>query len=271
MDLHAPELLFYKHQSPVYLAPVYGTVRQTPGGVMSAYPHVPILPALMAIEGPSILDDNDLPDDFTVVPILALEPYQLCFLSHKIFENDHEVLCENIKSYNPYKSTTSAEMSAFRKLAILRLLQDDVTRDFYLQGHCASCALCHLPTTLILPARIDKHVCPGCGFAVHHGCGHSHPDPIRKERLTCHLCFDQFGRAISGPKDLLYMSEKNRKDESKKDDSTKKDPSKQPDFPPTQGSPAENTRAMRPSLRIPTPQRIESIAKEPSHLQLRKW
>jgi hypothetical protein len=60
------------------------------------------------------------------------------------------------------------------------------------------------------------------------------------------------------------MSEKNRKDESKKDDSKKKDPSKQPDFPPTQGSPAENTRAMRPSLRIPTPQRIESIPKKPN-------
>jgi hypothetical protein len=58
------------------------------------------------------------------------------------------------------------------------------------------------------------------------------------------------------------MSEKNRKDESKKDDSQEKNLSKQPDFPPTQGSPAENTRAMRPSLRIPTPQRIESIAKE---------
>jgi hypothetical protein len=64
---------------------------------------------------------------------------------------------------------------------------------------------------------------------------------------------------------------KNRKDESKKDDSKKKDPSKQPDFPLTQGSPAKNTRAMRPSLRIPTPQRIESIAKEPRHYQLRKW
>jgi hypothetical protein len=96
-------------------------------------------------------------------------------------------------------------------------------------------------------------------------------DPIRKERLTCHLCFDQFGRAISGAKDVLYMSEKNRKDESKKDDSKKKDPSRQPNFPPTQGPPAENSRAMRPSLRIPTPQRIESIAKEPRPHQLQKW
>jgi hypothetical protein len=78
MDLHAIQLLFYKHESPVYLAPVYGTVTQTPGGVMLAYPHVPILPPLMALEGPTILDDNekkkDLPDDFTVVPILALCP-----------------------------------------------------------------------------------------------------------------------------------------------------------------------------------------------------
>jgi hypothetical protein len=220
----------------------------------------------MALEGPTILDDNDLPDDFTVVPILALQPYQFGFLSHKVLENDHEVLCEKIKSYNPYKSTTIAKISAFRNLPILRLLQDDVTRDFYSQGHCASRALCHLPTTLTVPARIDKHICLGCVFAVHHGCGYSHPDPIRKERLTCHLCFDQFGRAISGPKDVLYMSEKNRKDESKKDDS-----SKQPDFPLTQGSPAKNTRAMRPSLRIPTPQRIESIAKEPSPHQLKKW
>jgi Fe-S-cluster-containing dehydrogenase component len=80
---------------------------------------------------------------------------------------------------------------------------------------------------LTVSARIDKHVCPGCGFAVHHGCGYSHPDPIRKERLTCHLCFDQFGRAISGAKDVLYMSEKNRKDESKKDDSKKKKGSQQ--------------------------------------------
>ena len=124
---------------------------------------------------------------------------------------------------------------------------------------------------MTVTARIDKHVCPGCGFAVHNGCGYFHPGPIKKERLTCHLCFDQFGRAISGPKDVLYMSEKIRKDESKKDDSKKKDPSKQPDFPPTQGSPAENTRAMRPSLRIPTPQRIESVAKEPRPHQLRKW
>jgi hypothetical protein len=99
---------------------------------MSAYPHVPILLALAALEGPTILDDNDLPDDFTVVPILALDPYyQFCFLSHKVLENDHEVLCENIKSYNSYKSTTSAEISAVRNLPILRLLQDDVTRDFY--------------------------------------------------------------------------------------------------------------------------------------------
>jgi hypothetical protein len=49
MDLHALQLLFYKHASPVYLAPVYETVTQIPGGVMSAYPHVPILPALMAL------------------------------------------------------------------------------------------------------------------------------------------------------------------------------------------------------------------------------
>jgi hypothetical protein len=90
---------------PVYLAPVYGTVTQTPEGVMTAYPHVPILLALMTLEGPTILD--------TVMLILALDPYQFCFLSHKVLENDHEVLCENIKSYNPYKSTTSAEISAF--------------------------------------------------------------------------------------------------------------------------------------------------------------
>jgi hypothetical protein len=74
MDLHALQLIFYKHESPVYLAPVYGTVTRAPGGVMSAYPHVPILPALMALEGPTIFDDNDLPDDFTVVPILASSP-----------------------------------------------------------------------------------------------------------------------------------------------------------------------------------------------------
>jgi hypothetical protein len=84
MDLHALQLLFYKHESPVYLAPVYGTVTQTPAGVMSAYPHVPILPALAALEGPTILDDNDLPADFTVVPILALDLCQFCFLSHKV-------------------------------------------------------------------------------------------------------------------------------------------------------------------------------------------
>jgi hypothetical protein len=113
MDLHALQLIFYKHESPVYLAPVYGTVTQTPGGGMLAYPHIPILPALMALEGPTILDDNDLPDDFTVVPILALQPYQFGFLSHKVLENDHEVLCENIKSYNPYKSTTSAKIVHF--------------------------------------------------------------------------------------------------------------------------------------------------------------
>jgi hypothetical protein len=80
MDLHALQLLFYKHESQVYLAPVYGTVTRTPGGVMPAYPHVPILLALMALEGPTILDDNDLPDNFTMVPILALDPYQIVFI-----------------------------------------------------------------------------------------------------------------------------------------------------------------------------------------------
>jgi hypothetical protein len=74
MDLHALQLLFYKHAPPVYLAPVYGTVTRTPGGVMLAYPHVPILPAHRALEGPTIVDVNDLPDDFTVVPILAPNP-----------------------------------------------------------------------------------------------------------------------------------------------------------------------------------------------------
>jgi hypothetical protein len=185
---------------------------------------------MISIEGPTVLGDEVVPLVFTVVPIQALTWYTFGFFSHTVFENSIDCLCESLAKYQPPHSVS---VTTFRKQPLMRLLNE--TLKTTIPGHCASDALCHMPTTKKLPADAKKHQCPGCGRAVHPGCGYKNPKLDRVERVTCHLCFDKFGRTMTGKDDVLYMSEKAKKppkdDENKADDSS----------PTDDVSPAKNT------------------------------
>jgi hypothetical protein len=154
----------------------------------------------------------------------------------------------------------------FRELPLLRVISDEEDPiDSFTKVHCASDGLCHLRTTTRLPALIDRHFCPGCGKAVHSTCGYTHPDLIKTERLTCYLCFDKFGRAISGKDDPLYMSER-------KTTEADVEPLNLTDFPPTEGAPADNTRLRRPTGFVsPSKKTALFEPKAPSTRQLELW
>jgi hypothetical protein len=240
-DLHALQILFSLSDTPVYFAPVYGRLLTTAGQMCGAYPQVPSLASMISIEGPTVLGDEEVPLVFTVVPILALTWYTFGFFSHTVLENSIDRLCETLANYRP---PHSVPVTTFRKQPLMRLLNETLKTIF--PGHCASDALCHMLTMKKLPADAKKHRCPGCGRAVHPGCGYKNPKLDKVERVTCHLCFDKFGRTITGKDDVLYMSQKAKK--PLKDDGNKSDDSSTTN----DGSPAKNTRLNRPTgLKLP--------------------
>ena len=78
--------------------------------------------------------------------------------------------------------------------------------DTFTVGYCAAHALCLLkgsdrPAALLLDER-----CPGCGEAVHLECGYLNPEaPNEVDGITCLLCFDKFGRPLSGSSDPDFL------------------------------------------------------------------
>jgi hypothetical protein len=80
-DLHALQILFSHMNSPVYFALVYfyGCVTGTSDKHLLDFPQVSVLACLASIDNPGLFEDVNLPPNFTVVPLFALEPYSLGF------------------------------------------------------------------------------------------------------------------------------------------------------------------------------------------------
>ena len=69
--------------------------------------------------------------------------------------------------------------------------------------HCAAHALCPKPPPL--PASVqDGWKCAGCGNLVHTSCTYLRTSEGRS-LMTCYLCFDRFGRVITGQSDPIFF------------------------------------------------------------------
>ena len=243
-DVSAIQLLFSAKAEPVYFARVYGCAfTDAITNHRLVYPHVPLLSSLRQIDGNA---PPPLPASFTVVPVLALDALTFGTLSTV---NVSHWTWDTLRLRCSVDSVmTPSTLERFRSRNILRVVvgANGTEPQWSFRNHyCASNSLCHMIGNDAIPAAdITARCCPGCGEAVHRGCGYVNPGlEATVDRTTCHRCFLKSGEVFNGRVDSMFIRGCHKpKEENKQNKKQKKKQNKKPAPEPNKTGPKQNKK-----------------------------